>query len=167
MSNQTKTKPTWLEVEKAIHQEIFWLKNNILPYLQDKNLLNYSDVALYKLIATLIVFGKIKATEFSYSQNKLFDKIQLEKIDKKHGSDWHDEMICYLANYFQDRDYKIDKKEPKLYYGQADLKIEKNNQIIYFEIDTLNIFKLYINLMIMREIKLIIITNNKIIKFEL
>lgn len=157
--------PNWLEVEKAIQKEVVWLKNNIFPYQPNKNPLNYSDNVLYRLIAILIVSGKIRVSEYKYT-NKT-DIVSSSGFNKKHGSDWHDGMINYLADYFQIRNYNINKSEPQLYYGHADLKIEKHNKIIYFEIDTISIFKLYINLLIMKNIKLIIITNNKIIKFEL
>lgn len=161
-----KVHPTWLQVEKAIQKEIAWLKNNIFSYQPNKNPLNYSDDIFYRLIAILIVSGKITAEEYIY-KHKYNIINNYNNTDKKHGADWHDGMINYLSKYFKDRNYVINGNEPKLYYGHADLKIEKDNNITYFEIDTVNIFKLYVNLKIMKKVKLIIITSDKIIKFEL
>jgi hypothetical protein len=164
MDKSTKNNLSWLEVEKAVLEEIGWLKNNILPYQPNKNLLDYSDDLFYRLIAILIVSGKVKVLEYSYINQ---DKSGLSDLDKKHGSDWHDGMINYLAELFSQKGYIIDKSEPKLFYGHADLKIKKNSFIFYFEVDTINIFKLYINLFMMKNTQITILTFNKVIKFVL
>jgi len=157
--------PTWLEVERAIQREIVWLKDNIVPYQPNKNPLNYSDNIFYRSIAILIVSGSIKVTEYSYSHNYQ-QIIKKYSTNKKHGADWHNNIINYLAELFELSNYKVEKQEPKLYYGYADLKIVNNTET-YFEIDTINIFKLYVNLKLMEKINIIIITTKKIIKFEL
>lgn len=158
------TNPTWLDIEKVILEESKWLKNNIFPYKENRNILNYPDDALYRLIAILIVAGEIKVSEYNYLNDK--NLFSYSVLDKKHGSNWHDGLINYLANYFQEHGYNINKNEPPLYYGHADLEIRKESSI-YFEIDSVNIFKLYINLFLMDNVKIIIITANKIIKFEI
>ncbi len=164
MKKDIKNKLSWFEVESAIKKEIAWLKNVIFPYQPNKNLLNYSDYVFYRLITILIVSGEIKVFEYDYVN---VDKSIFSDLDKKHGSNWHDGMIKYLAEYFLERDFSAMQNEPKLYYGHADLKIEKENKIIYFEIDTINIFKLFINLKVMENVDIILINNSKIIKFEL
>ncbi len=156
---------SWLSIENSIGDEITWLKNNIVPYSKDINPLNLSNDIFYRLIAILIVAGKIKATEYSYINNCNFDYLDI-KIDKKHGSNWHNNMITHLASYFLKLGYLVELSEPKLYYGHSDLKTIKNNKQIYFEIDTISIFKLCINLLKMRDIIIIVVTQNKIIKFE-
>lgn len=160
---------TWAEIETVIRQEISWIKDGIFPYQKNVNPLNYSDDILYRLIAILIVSGKIRATEYDCSNDSKTLMTSPSIMSKKHGSDWHDSLIKYLASHFSNHGYKCDHSAPYLYYGHADLKIvdPENNKTIYFEIDTVNIFKLYINLLIMKNITIIIITFNKIIKFEL
>lgn len=156
---------SWLKVEQAILNEIKWLKNNIFPFQPNKNPLNYSDDIFYRLIAILIVSGKIKVFEYGYSK---IDKINFNTSKfKTHGSAWHDGMINYLSALFVLKGYKVIKNEPQLYYGHADLKVVNNESIIFFEIDTINVFKFYINLLMMNHIKIAVITYNKIIKFEL
>ena len=157
----------WLDIEKVINDETYWLRNNIMAFQPNKNPLNYSDDIFYRLVAILIVSGLIKASEFNYRNKTDFDFINSDKqLFKKHGADWHNNMIKYLSSHFLKNNYKIDDSEPKLYYGHADLKIIKNNKSIYFEIDTVSIFKLWINLLMYKNITIIVITQNKIIKFE-
>jgi len=155
----------WLDIEKSINIEINWLKNNIVPYSKDVNPLNYSNDVFYRLIAILIVGGNIKATEYLYTNEYDFGNLEKD-IDKTHGAEWHNNMITYLESYFSKLNISTELSEPKLYYGHADLKIIKNDKKIYFEIDTISIFKLWINLLKTKNITIIVITHNKIIKFE-
>lgn len=155
----------WLDIEKSINIEINWLKNNIIPYSKDINPLNYSNDVFYRLIAILIVSGNTKVTEYLYKNNYNFNDLKVN-IDKKHGANWHNNMINHLASYFLKLGYLVELSEPKLYYGHSDLKIIKNNKKIYFEIDTISIFKLWINLLKTKDRTIIVITQNKIIKFE-
>ncbi len=115
----SETYPTWLEVEKVIQKEIVWLKNNIISYQPNKNPLDYSDEILYRLIAVLIISGTIKVTEYTYLHNYQ-QIIKKYSTSKKHGADWHNNMINYLAKLFESLNYKVEKQEPKLYYGYAD-----------------------------------------------
>ncbi|MEK7653503.1 MAG: hypothetical protein AAB358_03420 [Patescibacteria group bacterium] len=164
MTENNITPPTWLKTENSIAEEIKWLKSNIKPYQDNKNILNYHDDIFYRLIAILVVSGKIKATEYNYT----YTEEQIKIFDKKHGGDWHNNIINYLSSHFLKYNYKVDFNEPQLYYGHADLKIIRNQKTAYFEIDTVSIFKLWINLFIMKNIELIIISySGKIIKFSL
>ena len=166
MLDQAK-QPSWQTIETAIAHEINWLKENILPFHANKNILNYDDSYFYRQIAILIVSGKIKATQYSTNDYTLSIPSSGTLKTKKHGSDWHDSYIEFLFYYFTDLGWQVQKNEPPLYYGHADLKINKNNKTIYFEIDTINIFKLYINLVSMNKVVIINISRDKIIKFEL
>ncbi|MFC1622528.1 hypothetical protein ACFL1Y_00840 [Patescibacteria group bacterium] len=163
MKNQ---QTTWKKTEEAILKEMAWLKNNIFPYQPNKNLLDLPDNIFYRAIAILIVSGKVKVFDYNYLNKK--NNVSLLSLKyKKHGSNWHDGMINYLSKYFLGKKFNVFKNEPKLYYGHADLKIEKNNKTSYFEIDTVNIFKLFVNLKEMKSISIVLINNNKIIKFKL
>jgi hypothetical protein len=157
---------SWLDTEKSIKKEVEWLKKNILPYQSNVNLLRCSDETFYRLISILIVSGNIKVNEHSYKNDGGLDNIK-QLSGKQHGSDWHNNMIKYLSLMFLSGGYKVFDSEPQLYYGSADLKIVKSNKVVYFEVDTINIFKLWINLLKMKNVIIIIVTHNKIIKFEL
>lgn len=161
-----KNHPIWVEVEMAIGEEILWLKNNIIPYSPDDNPLNQLDDLFYRLIAILIVSGKIKVAEFDLQIEKI-SNLETKKESKQHGAEWHNGMILFLKNMFLDMGCEVDFNEPKLYYGHADFKVISDNNVIYFEIDTINIFKLWINLLKMKNIKIASMTDNKLIIFEI
>lgn len=53
----------WKNIENCIEKEMSWLRENIIPFQINKNPLHYSDIIFYRLIAILIVAGKITVTE--------------------------------------------------------------------------------------------------------
>ncbi|MFA4871557.1 MAG: hypothetical protein WC610_00650 [Patescibacteria group bacterium] len=157
---------TWLTIEKSIKKETDWLKSNIFPFHSDKNPLNLPDDTFYRLIAILIVSGQVKTTEYFYDSSKIIGFNSVHSPNKEHGTEWHNNLINYLHDYFEKQGFEVYTSEPMLYYGQADLKVI-SEKVIYFEIDTVGIFKLWVNLKNMKNINIIILTSNKIIKFEL
>lgn len=164
-NNSDKQKLSWYTVEMAINEETDWLKNNILPHHQNHNPLNYPDDYFYRLIAILIVSGKVKITEYQIDIPK--ETLIDIKSEKMHGAEWHNAVILYLSRYLSGRNYVVNGHEPPLYYGYADFMIENAGKKIYFEIDTINTFKLWLNLLKMENIKIINIQQNKIIKLEI
>jgi len=159
---------SWKEVELSINEELSWIKRNVNPYFKNNNFLDISDDILYRIMAILIVSGRVKATEFSFDINTFLKLNEFENFDNKmHGSDWHDSVIKNLSIYFNDLGFDVKKDQPALFYGYADILILKNKRMIYIEVDTVSIFKLCINLLSMNDICIINIKSDKIIKFEL
>jgi len=166
--NLPKT-PQWHIIERVISKEINWLKNNIpvLPesYKKSPSLLNCDDCLLRK-IAILVVSGKIKAIELERKNsrkdlwNNLTTKENLQKISR-HGEYWHSKMMDVILNYFKDRGNKV-ISEPILNYGRADLGVViRPNRVLYIEVDTVSLFKLWYNLSIMKNATFLIIPSEK------
>ena len=155
-------------MELAIRSEIAFLKNSIYPYKKDHNPLNLQDDFYYRAIATLIVSGTIKVTEYAFDVNKFLNKIEVTLTNNNsHGGDWHNNTIQKVAKYYSDLGHIVNSSQPSLLYGYADLLLQKNGNSIYIEIDTINIFKLWINLSLMKNACILNMTPNKIIKFDL
>jgi len=163
-------RPTWNETEIVIQREISWLKDNILPFHNDHNPTNISDDYFYRALAILIVSGKVKATEYTFNIDELLSGIDCDsEIIKSHGSLWHDNTIKKLSDYLSTiyGFAKIEKNQPSLLYGYADIFINDNSSTkTFIEIDTVSIFKLWLNLSLMQELVIINIKSNKIIKFS-
>ena len=160
---KTSKSISWLDIESVIKTEIFWLKSHIRPFKINSNLLNYSDNEVYRNIAIQIVSGKVKATEVGY----LFENVDFYKNFKKmHGSAWHDNTMKYFKKYFIGLGYDI-IDEPSLFYGRADLAVVGSRKKCIIEIGTINLMKLWLNLVNMKDVVLIIVTNKTVIKFEI
>ena len=166
--------PTWNTVENIIDNEIIWLKNNIpvLPetYKKNPSFLKYDELILRKL-AILIVSGKVKATEFRAKNNKdlwnnLTEKLCFKKINR-HGQEWHKKMMDAIYEYFKLQKCKL-VLEPILNYGRADLGIHSNsNKTLYIEVGTVSLFKLWYNLLTMKNVTFLIVpSENKVIEFN-
>lgn len=158
----------WHTVEESINYEIIWLKNNILPYRSDINPLNFHDDVFYRSIAILIVSGKVNVSEYESNIDNLlqFDH-GAKTIDRTHGAEWHDLIIDKISKRFVNEGCNVNSIQPSLYYGYADVFVESSDKKIYFEVDTISIFKLWLNLLLMKDISIINIKPNKIIKFKI
>ncbi len=159
----------WNLVEQNICNEIDFLSNNILssPFHQNDSI--QCKDCIFRQIAILIVSGKIKVKKIINSKNKLWpiNKTQDNIVDNKksHGADWHNSLISQIKNYFKDNNY-LTKLEPNLHYGRADLGVSELN--IFIEVGTINIYKLYNNLINMVECKILIMPDdNYILEFSL
>lgn len=177
--NDSSTTPlrvpsTWNAVENIINKEILWLKNNIpvLPegYKENPSFLK-SDETILRKIAILIASGRVMAVEFMAENNKdLWDnptgKSDFKKISR-HGQEWHKKMMDVIYDYFRTRGGKI-ITEPSLNYGRADLGIySKPNKSIYIEVDTVSLFKLWYNLVTMKNVVFLIVpSENKLLEFK-
>ena len=154
---------SWLNTERAISLEIKWLMQVVAPFYKDKNPLHIPDEHFYRLIAILIVSGRVQVDEYVL---KSVDVNRVIVDDKLHGSLWHDSTIKKLAKIFEIDGYFVNQREPQLYYGHADLRVSKGSRIIYCEIDTVSVFKLWINLCKMKDMSIVIIRPNVMIIFK-
>jgi len=159
----------WNLVEKNISNEIDFLSNNLLlsPFRQNDPI--QCKDCIFRQIAILIVSDKIKVKKIINSKDKLWpiSKAQNSIIDNKksHGANWHNSLINQIKNYFEDNGYSA-KLEPNLHYGRADLSVPELN--IFIEVGTINIYKLYNNLINMVRCKILIVPdNNYILEFSL
>jgi len=157
----------WNDVEKQINITIDFLRENILlsPYKQNDPI-KCSD-CLFRLIAILIVSGKIKVSKILYKNNSIWcNPTPLFKNDyKSHGAHWHDSTIRIISNYFKNNGY-VYRSEPSLHFGRADIGIDKLK--LFIEIGTISLYKLYFNLINIKNCKIIIVPNdNYLIEFTL
>jgi len=156
----------WKNVEKNLSDTINFLKNNILlsPYHQN-NPIKCND-CLFRLISILIASGKAKVNKIKYKHNNIWahSKTKLNTNNRKlHGAKWHSKMMLLIENYFQYNNYNV-QNESNLYYGKSDLYIPVLN--IYIEVGTISLYKLYNNLLNMRNCKIIIVpSENYLIEF--
>lgn len=166
--------PTWHHVEGVINKEVSWLKNNIwvLPdgYRENPPFLKCDD-CLFRNLAILIASGRIKAAEFQPVNNEdlwngLTEKLSIRKISR-HGADWHQKMMNIIYERFKSQRYDV-VLEPILDYGRADLGVSLNtNNPLYVEVGTVSLFKLWYNLLSMRNTTFLIVpSEDKIIEFK-
>jgi hypothetical protein len=117
-------------------------------------------------IAILIVSGKLKLRKIIYKNNSIW---QIEKIFnsgglKKHGGNWHNDLILTIEKYFLANGVPV-QKEPALYYGRADLGAGNN---MFIEVGTINLYKLYLNLSSLNNCKIIMVpADNYLLEFNL
>lgn len=170
---QTKNKSfnslPWDKVEKAIHQESKWLRNNLVasPFQTVDHNLNtrLDEKYIHRRIAILIVSGKVRARDIR-SETSLW-KNKEAKIGKEHGKKWHSSMMKIIGGHFQELGYKI-STEPALNIGRADLGIYKENHSnVYVEVGTVSLYKLLLNLESMESSIFLIVPNtNHIIELS-
>ncbi|HZJ41748.1 MAG TPA: hypothetical protein VFD51_01905 [Patescibacteria group bacterium] len=155
----------WNDVEKQINIEVNFLKNNLdlSPFTQN-DAINCND-CLFRLISILIVSGKIKV-EKVFVNNSFFGKENDSITDqKRHGSHWHSNKMLSIKKYLKIHNL-VTVDEKKLLYGRSDLYIAKKN--IFIEIGTINLYKLYVNLLNMQDARIIVIpSDNYILDFKL
>jgi hypothetical protein len=159
--------PTWHIIENFINKETIWLKDNIqvLPekYKHNPSLLSCDDCILRK-IATLVVSGKIKACEIQARNKDLWNNLTLEfglKKVSRHGKEWHRKMMDVIYEYFRTQNHQV-IIEPVLNYGRADLGIRLKSQgLIYVEVGTISLYKLWYNLSSMRNVTFLIIPSER------
>lgn len=157
----------WREVEMEIEKELLWLKNNITPYQKDDNILGVSDDIFYRAIAILIVSGRVQATEYDFDVSAFIGVVdENNEIKKMHGSYWHDSVIKSVSRYLIERDLIVNNDQPSLAYGYADVSLDISGSMFYLEVDTINIFKLWVNLVSMKGVSIINLRPHKIIKFK-
>lgn len=177
ITNTKKTKsyfPIWHIIENMIEKEIFWLKNNIsvLPegYKLNPSFLRCDDCILRKM-AILIVSGTIKVTEFRGENVKDIWSSLIKEIDPKrlnrHGQEWHKKMMNIIYEYFSLKNYKV-TLEPVLNYGRADLEVHSDSgKIIYIEVGTVLLYKLWYNLSTMKNATFLVVpSENCVIEFN-
>lgn len=169
----------WHIVEKAIEKEIAWLKNVIPvrkttsanPLLDERQPDNSQGEYYYRKIAILIITGKIKAKEINAKGisdlwGGLTEKIPTHETNK-HGGEWHRRMMDIIEHHFKNQGCEV-TIEPHLNNGRADLGVfQKYKKDLYIEIDTTSIYKLWVNLLTIKDRVFIIVPSEKsIIEFE-
>jgi hypothetical protein len=159
----------WNLVEKNISNVIDFLSNNILlsPFRQNDPI--QCRDCIFRQIAILIISGKIKVKKIINSRDKLWPINEPQNTiinnKKSHGADWHNSLINQIKNYFENNKYSA-KLEPALHYGRADLGVPGLN--LFVEVGTINIYKLYNNLINMVKCKILVVPDNHyIIEFSL
>jgi len=156
----------WNEAEKTISAEIEFLKNNISPSPFEQNDPIKCECCLLRNIAILIVSGKIKLTKINYKNNSVWQTGKFFNSGglKKHGGNWHNDLILTIEKYFLNNNITVDK-EPALYYGRADLGTDNR---LFIEVGTTNLYKLYLNLLYLNNCKIILVpTDNYLLEFNL
>lgn len=136
----------WNVVEKAIKEEVEWLKNTLIPspFKKEKNY-GMCEKCIYRRIAILIVSGKVKARDIN-SSIPLWGEDKTLEVNKKHGKKWHHSMMELVGSYFQSLGYDI-TIEPTLNVGRADLGAYKEGaKNLYVEVGTISLPKLLLNL---------------------
>lgn len=157
---------SWQEIEKNINDTKRFLKNNIepSPFNQEDSICCRDCILRY--ISILIVSGRVKAIKIS-SDGNLWSpyNIDFDSETKHHGSEWHNSMINKINSYFLLKGY-LTEKEPNLYFGKADVCVKDLN--IYVEVGTVNIYKLLINLIKLKNCSIIIMPcDDYILEFSL
>jgi hypothetical protein len=155
---------SWNKVELAICDEIEFLKNHIqpAPYSQNEPI-NCLD-CIFREIAILIVSGRVKLCKISTTKNLWSGAIPDSAI-KAHGSTWHDQTIKTIAEYLEQNSI-LPEYEPSMLFGRADLGATSIST--YFEVGTINLYKLYVNLLKQQNIKIIIVpTDTYILEFTI
>ncbi len=165
-----KSPAPWHIVETIINEEINWLKNiiSVLPknYKDNPPFLNCDDCVLRK-IATLIISGKVGASEFKTKGGKsLWDLPHPEekssKKIKKHGQEWHHETMEKISRFFEQQKYKV-VREPIINWGRADLGVYLNSkeEMIYIEVGTVSLFKLWYNFSSMKNSTFLVVPSEE------
>lgn len=162
---ESKSLP-WDLVEKAVAEEIKWLKETILetPYKEDKDICKN---CIFRKLAILILAGKIKAKDIKSSVS-LFGRNKSFAIGKPHGKEWHSEMMKLVASYFKYLGYDV-VIEPNLSMGRADLGFYKEGKRnLFVEVGTVSLPKLLHNFTIMEGSDLLLVLDsNHVVKFSI
>lgn len=107
-------------------------------------------------------------TKIIYADNEIWQENKYTKSftsRKQHGAFWHDSLIRIIENYFNYNKHKTEL-EPAMYYGRADLGVPSLN--LFIEVGTINLYKLYNNLINMADCKIIVVPENDyLIEFNL
>jgi site-specific recombinase XerD len=165
----------WSETENQINKKIFWLRKNIstLPEAYKSRAFLASLIkcenCIFRKIAILIISNRVRQSELSLTNflGSKFSSVNTS-VSGHHGSDWHKKMMDRVANssLFKQK-HKI-VREPATNYGRADLSyFPDKGKPIYVEVGTVSLFKVWYNLMTMKNCTFILVPNNDvIIKFE-
>lgn len=178
MASLPKPKTIWKHwdiVEKKIREETDWLQNNIDTFSdEERTAPKGCRECFMRRIAILIVSGQIQAKEITktpslksfWTNNKNFNKNSAVRMH--HGGDWHKETMIKIRNHFLTLGFKVGI-EPNIFGGRADLGVfKKGKPVLYIEVGTTSIFKLWLNLARKRKqsFKYLIVPNdNKLIEF--
>ncbi len=174
-SKNRRPYPLWHEVEQKIREEMFWLKNSIPTFRDEKP----SEVikctnCLLRSLAMMIVTGEIRANEIikkppltSFWNDLPPHHKQKKRPPIKHGQKWHRDMMTKIENHFLHDGFRV-VREPEVNGGMADLGIYKRgHKDMVVEIGTTSYLKLLLNLMRTKNVVYTIVPDDdRIIELE-
>lgn len=150
----------WNLIEQKIKIEEDFLKNNIdLSPFSHNDQIKCPD-CLFRLLASLLVSGNIKVHLIKYQDDSFWNKNGLilnKNNNKDHGAFWHSSKIKLIKKYFEINGFTAEN-EPQLFYGRCDLGISKLK--VFIEVGTINLYKLYLNLLNMKEGRILLVTSD-------
>ena len=160
----------WHVVEKAIADEILWLKTLVVPWSSTThNSCDQCNELAYRKLAVMIVTGSLRARELRNKTGDFFGKFfgSGVRLSHKHGKDWHRQMMTYIDHYFTSQGYDI-TTEPILNSGRADLGVfYSGKKDLYVEVGTISIYKLWVNIATMKNcVFLCVPDEHHILEFE-
>ncbi len=174
MNKKNKKNLSWDEVEASVQKEMVWVLNTIETF---NNKEAYDPIScrecLTRKIAILIVSGKIRVREItkkppleSFWTDKKYKGRKMPEIF--HGGDWHRDTMSKIENHFLYQKCEI-VREPTLHWGRADLGVfKKGSKDLYIEVGTTSLFKLWLNLVMMKNwVYLIVPNDQKIVEFTI
>ena len=158
----------WNLTEKNIKKEMVFLKDNVqLSPFSHSDPIKCAD-CLFRTLATFIVSGRIKVNKVNYQDDDLWGKslsISVSNMVKAHGAAWHDTKINIIKKYFEIKGFKT-QPEARLFYGRCDLGVRDLG--IFIEVGTINIYKLYLNLLNMKKSRiLLVLSDSSLLEFIL
>lgn len=158
----------WNLIEKNIKEEAAFLKDNIqLSPFNHFDPIKCPD-CLFRMLAIFIVSGRVRVKKINYHNDSLWSKNLLGpelSAAKAHGAVWHDAKINIIKKYFKANEYQV-QPEARLFYGRCDLGVLDLS--IFVEVGTINLYKLYINLLNMKECRiLLVLSNSSLLEFIL
>ncbi len=143
--------------EESIEEVINFLNNNIdaSPFNQDDPIKCVH--CLFRKIAILVLSKKIKIVKINF-ENKLDFNFKTDQEKNKQGSHWHNSIIENINIFLKNKNLETEK-EPKMFFGRADLFVKKKK--LYIEVGTINIYKLLCNINNMKDCCIHILSNEK------
>lgn len=143
--------------EEKIEEIVNFLIDNIdtSPFNQDDPI--KCTRCLFRRIATLVLSKKIKISKTNF-KNEIALGVEIDKEKNKQGSDWHNNYIEKLYTFLKAENIGVEK-EPRMFFGRADLFIKEKD--VYIEIGTINLYKLLCNIVNMKNCYIHILPNDK------
>jgi hypothetical protein len=152
----------WKKVENDLMKISKFLKLNLelSPFTQNDPI--QCKDCLFRMTSMLIAQNKTRINKLNYERNVIWrtgfasdqESKRVERQNKKHGAEWHHNMMNLIKNYFLSNNKEV-ISEPNLHYGKADLYIKEINT--YIEVGSINLYKLYINLFHLNNCRIIIV----------
>ncbi len=147
---------TWQETEKNIQLYIDFLRENIdaSPFHQNDPI--KCPECILRQIALAILTRNISIKKVKINK-KIKDLVKNKNI-KAHGSGWHNNFILVIEEYLKERSVQS-IREANLYFGRSDVYLPSLK--LYLEVGTISLYKLFINILNMKDCLIHIIPNDE------